>query len=266
MSEQHYGPAADHGVAVTIDGPIAELTLTRPAKLNALDLPMVHALEDAVIALERAPGLRAACLRGEGRGFCAGGDITAWSGMAPLDYAQDWVRLGHRVFDRLARLKIPVIAVLDGDALGGGLELAACADFRIAERHIKLGMPETALGVIPGWSGTQRAVRRFGSQLVRRMAIGGDIFDAETAERLGLVDRVVDTGAARQAALDWAGVIAGRAPTAIQSAKLLINIAEAEEIAGAAEALASAYLATTADLVEGVAGFREKRKPDFPGR
>ena len=94
--------------------------------------------------------------------------------MSAADFQVQWVRYGHRVFDRLARLRQPTIAVLSGHALGGGLELAAACDFRIAETQVKLGFPETSIGVVPGWSGTQRAVRRFGAQAVRRMALGGE--------------------------------------------------------------------------------------------
>ena len=104
------------------------------------------------------------------------------------------MRHGHRAFDALARLRVPLIAALNGHTLGGGLELAATADFRIAEAHVKLGSPETGLGIIPGWSGTQRTVRRFGSQTVRRMALLGEIFTAEEALQLGIVDRVVAKG------------------------------------------------------------------------
>ena len=104
------------------------------------------------------------------------------------------MRYGHRVFDRLARLRQPTIAVLSGHALGGGLELAAACDFRVAEAQVKLGFPETSIGVVPGWSGTQRAVRRFGAQAVRRMALGGEILLAAEALALGIVDRVVETG------------------------------------------------------------------------
>ena len=128
--------------------------------------------------------------RGDARLFRAGGDIAAWSGWSPEAFGTHWVRDGHAAFDALARLRQPLIAVLNGHALGGGLELAACADLRIAEAHVKLGQPETGLGIIPGWSGTQRAVRRFGAQTVRRMALFGEVFSAEQALALGLVDQV----------------------------------------------------------------------------
>ena len=168
--------STDPRVRVDVDGGVATITVDRPDKLNALDLEMVLALEAACYRLETVQGLRVAILTGAGdKAFCAGGDIAAWSGYPALEFGQVWVRHGHRMFDALARLRVPLIAVLNGHTLGGGLELAATADFRIAEQHIKLGQPETGLGIIPGWSGTQRMVRRFGAQIVRRMALAGEV-------------------------------------------------------------------------------------------
>ncbi len=251
------------GVLLRVKGPVATLLLSRPDKLNAIDLDMLAALEDALDAVEALVDVRAVILAGDGKGFSAGGDVNAWSDMDALAFAHDWVRRGHRVMDRLAQLRQPVIAVLDGHALGGGLELAAAADFRVAESQVMLGMPEAGIGVVPGWSGTQRAVRRFGAQAVRRMALGGEVFFAEEAQRLGLVDRVVPTGAGLEEATTWAEKIAARGPVANEAIKLMIAVAEGEESAGATEALASAFIATTADLKEGVASFREKRRPKF---
>jgi enoyl-CoA hydratase/carnithine racemase len=247
------------------DGPIGTITLRRPEKFNALDIPMLRALEAALDEAELATDVRVVLLCGEGKGFCAGGDVEAWSAMSAADFQVKWVRYGHRVFDRLARLRQPTIAVLSGHALGGGLELAAACDLRVAERQIKLGFPETSIGVVPGWSGTQRAVRRFGAQAVRRMALGGEVFTAPEALALGIVDRVVDTGAALAEAKAWAGRIAARAPLATEAAKLAIAIAEGEEIAASTEALASGFIALTNDLKAGTEAFRNKRNPEFSG-
>lgn len=244
-------------------GPLGVITLRRPDKFNALDIPMLDALGRAIDAAEAADGVRAVLLCGEGKGFCAGGDVEAWSQMSAADFQIKWVRHGHRIFDRLARLRQPVIAVLSGHALGGGIELAACADFRVAESHIKIGLPETSIGVVPGWSGTQRTVRRFGAQIVRRMAVGGEIFLASEALSFGLVDKVVPTGAALDEATAWAHKIAARAPLATEAAKMMIAIAEGEESSHAAEALASGFIAMTGDLKAGVSAFREKRPAAF---
>lgn len=245
------------------DGAIGTITLRRPEKFNALDIPMLRALEAALDEAEAADGVRVVLVCGEGKGFCAGGDVEAWAEMSAADFQVQWVRYGHRVFDRLARLRQPTIAVLAGHALGGGLELAAAADFRVAETQVKLGFPETSIGVVPGWSGTQRAVRRFGAQAVRRMALGGEVFLATEALAMGIVDRVVETGKAFAEAKAWAGKIAERGPLATEAAKLMIAIAEGEESAAATEALASGFIALTSDLRTGVEAFSAKQKPAF---
>ncbi|RWK53114.1 enoyl-CoA hydratase/isomerase family protein [Mesorhizobium sp.] len=250
-------------VTFETDGDLGIVTLRRPEKFNALDIPMLRALEAALDTAEAADCVRVVLLCGEGKGFCAGGDVEAWSRMSAADFQVQWVRYGHRVFDRLARLRQPTIAVLSGHALGGGLELAVACDFRVAEAQVKLGFPETSIGVVPGWSGTQRAVRRFGAQTVRRMAIGGETFVAAEALALGIVDRVVDTGNAFTEARAWAGKIAARGPLATEAAKLMIAIAEGEESAAATEALASGFIALTGDLKTGVDAFKAKQKPVF---
>lgn len=250
-------------VTFEADSAIGTITLRRPEKFNALDIPMLDSLALAIEAAEVAGDVRVVLLRGEGKGFCAGGDIEAWAQMSAADFQIKWIRHGHRVFDRLARLRQPTIAVLSGHALGGGLELAAACDFRVAEQHIKIGLPETSLGVIPGWSGTQRAVRRFGAQTVRRMALGGEMLTAAQALGLGIVDRAVETGAGLAEATSWAEKIAARAPLATEAAKMLINIAEGEETSHGAEALASGFVAMTADLKAGARAFHEKRAAVF---
>jgi len=254
---------AERLVTFERDGAIGIVTLHRPEKFNALDIPMLRALEAALDEAEFAEGVRVVLIRGEGKGFCAGGDVEAWGAMSAADFQVQWVRYGHRVFDRLARLRQPTIAVLSGHALGGGLELAVACDFRVAEAHVKLGFPETSIGVVPGWSGTQRAVRRFGAQTVRRMAVGGEMLLAPEALALGVVDRVAETGGGLAEARSWAEKIAERGPLATEAAKLMIAVAEGEESAAATEALASGFITLTGDLKAGVSAFKTKQKPAF---
>ncbi|HEV7249531.1 MAG TPA: enoyl-CoA hydratase/isomerase family protein [Shinella sp.] len=254
---------SDPRIDLAVEDRIARLTLRRPEKLNAIDAEMVDALLQACRDIERSDA-RVAILTGEGaRSFSAGGDIAAWSNLDAEAFSRRWLRDGHDAFDALARLTVPLIAVLNGHALGGGLELAACADLRIAEAHVKIGQPEPGLGIIPGWSGTQRASRRFGSSLVRRMALFGEVFPAQEALALGLVDQVVQTGEGPAAAEAAAQRVLKRAPRATEVTKMLINAAEGEENARVVEALAGAAAAASADLAEGLAAYREKRPPAF---
>ncbi len=253
-------------VELGFHGQVARLTLKRADKLNALDRVMIDALADAARAIDASSDARVAILSGEGKAFCAGGDIAAWGGLPPLEMWRDWTRAGHRAFEALARLRVPLIAALTGHAFGGGLELAAVADIRVAESGIKLGLPESGLGMAPGWSGTQRLVRRFGASVVRRMALAGTMFTAEEAFTLGLVDEVTAKGGGVARAEALAADIAKRGPLAVQMVKAMINAAEGEDRDAPIEGLAGAFAAFTEDLAEGVAAFRGKRSPTFAGR
>jgi enoyl-CoA hydratase len=249
------------------DGPVATITLARAVKLNALTSAMLARFMVIADELERDDDCRVVILTGEGgKAFCAGADIAEWSSLTPLEFGRRWVADGHRVFDRLARLRQPVIAVLNGIAFGGGLELAATADLRVAEAHVRVGLPETRVGIVPGWSGTQRLVRRAGSPAVKRLVLTGEPVDATEALRLGFVDEICATGEGLQRARELAGSIAARAPVAVQLAKLMVNVAEGEEQSAAIEILAGALAGTTADAREGAQAFRDKREPVFANR
>lgn len=244
---------------------IGVLRISREDKRNALDAVMMDALGTLCRQIEHRLDIDVVILTGTGRSFCAGGDILAWSAQGPAAFARHWVRDGHDALDRLARLRQPVIAVLNGHALGGGLEVAACADYRIAEAQIKFGQPESSLGIIAGWSGTQRAVRRFGARIVRRMALFGDVLSAEQALAEGLADNLVPQGQGLEAGMMLARRIRQRGPLATELTKMLINAAEGEERERILESLAGRIAAASTDLREGVAAFQQKRPPEFPG-
>ncbi|MCY4291517.1 MAG: enoyl-CoA hydratase/isomerase family protein [Roseovarius sp.] len=250
-------------IEITVDQGIGLVRLCRLEKRNALDAGMVQELGRICFDVEHRDDIHVVVLTGADGVFCAGGDINAWSEESATAFSRHWVRDGHDAFDRLARLRQPVIAVLNGHALGGGLELAACADYRVAEVHVKIGQPETGIGIIAGWSGTQRAVRRFGSQAIRRMALFGEVFTASEALQLGIVDKVVKTGEGLQAGFEQAGKLLSRGKVASEVTKMLVNASEGEEHERVLEAFAGRIAAASSELEEGVKAFKEKRPPLF---
>lgn len=250
-------------LSLDVEAGIGILRIRREDKRNALDLEILEGLAGLCREIERRGDIGALLLTGSGKSFCAGGDIQAWSALDATAFSRHWLRDGHEALDRLARLCQPVIAVLNGHALGGGLELAACADYRIAEAQVQLGQPETGLGIIAGWSGTQRAVRRFGACNVRRMALFGEVFDAETACSAGIVDRVVPRGQGLDAGRALAADLLKRGPVATELTKMLINAAEGEERERVLDALAGRIAAGTGEVAEGLAAFRDRRAPRF---
>ncbi|MEA2525408.1 MAG: hypothetical protein QOF73_2635, partial [Thermomicrobiales bacterium] len=197
---------SDDRVLLAIDGAIATITLNRPDKLNALDPAMLDRLEAIIHQLDRDTNVRVVLLTAAGdRAFCVGADITAWSTLDPLDMWRRWVRDGHRVFDRLAHLRQPTIAVLNGYTFGGGLELAMAADLRLAADGIEFAAPEVKIGTLPGWGGTQRLPQLVGVARAKQLIFTGARIDAATAERWGLVNEVLP----RDALMARAHAIAG---------------------------------------------------------
>jgi enoyl-CoA hydratase len=248
-------------------GPLAFVTLHRPEKLNALTVAMLARLDAIAAELEATLDIRAVVLTGAGeRAFCVGADIDEWSALAALDMWRRWVPRGHRVFDRWAGLRVPVIAAINGHALGGGLELAATADIRIAHPAATFALPEAAIATCPGWSGTQRLVSLLGPSRVKWLALTGRRVDAERAYEMGLVDEIASTGAVVEAAATLAAQLAQLAPVSVQLTKQLINAANGEGAAATLEAMAGALAATTADAGEGVTSFRQKRIAHFEGQ
>lgn len=256
--------AVTAAVHLSDDGAIATLRLDNPAKLNALTPEMLADLARHCDALERAPGIRCVLLTAEGgRAFCTGADINGWGDLAPADFARHWVREGHRIFDRLARLAKPTIAVIEGPAFGGGLELATACDIRVMAPKGTLALPETGVGIVPGWSGTQRLSRLLPEAVLKEMALFGRRLSAERALALGFVAAVSDDPLAAARAI--AAKLVDTSPRATEIAKYMIHAAVGEDAPAMVEALASGMVAATADKQEGVAAFRAKRKPQFPG-
>ena len=251
-------------VHLMMDGRVAEMRLDNPAKLNALTPEMLDQIAAHCDRLERERQVVAVLVTATGRrAFCTGADINAWAGLAPADFARHWVRAGHRVFDRLARLSRPTIAVLEGPAYGGGLELAAACDIRVMSPRSKIALPETGVGIVPGWSGSQRLGRLLPEPVLKEMALFGRVLTAERAYALGFVADISDDPGA--AALEIAERLLVTSPRATEVAKYMIHAAVDEDRDAMIEALGSGMTAATADKAEGVAAFRARRKPEFPG-
>lgn len=243
---------------------IATITLDRPEKLNALDPAMLRALENHLDRLDTTTEARVLIVTGAGeRAFSVGADIAAWTALESIDMWRDWVRTGYRVLDRLARLRIPTIAALNGFTLGGGLEVALACDLRIAAEGIQLGAPEVKIGTVPGWGGTQRLPRLIAVARAKQMIFTSERVTADQAERWGLVNEVVarDNLMPRCRELAWS--IAANAPIAVQLAKSAIDGGLGDDVGRTLEAMAGALAGSTVDGREGVASFREKRPPAF---
>jgi enoyl-CoA hydratase/carnithine racemase len=253
-------------ILLGVDGPIAMITLNRPEKLNAIDPAMLAQIDEVAGELDRRDDVRVAVLTGAGeRAFSVGADINAWSALQPLDMWRHWVRDGHRVFERLARLRQPLIAAIGGYAFGGGLELALAADIRLAADSAEFALPEVKIATIPGWGGTQRLPALIGMGRAKQLIFSGARIDAATAERWGLINEVVPRAELLIRARDLAEQIAANAPVSVQIAKQAIDGAGGAS-GVALEALAGALAATTDDAREGLASFRERRSPRFAGR
>jgi enoyl-CoA hydratase len=249
-------------VTLAVVGEIAVITIDRPEKLNALDMEMLEALEDHVAAIDRETAIRAVIVTGAGkRAFCVGADVNAWSALEPLDMWRTWIRAGHRILGRLAGLRQPTIAAINGYAFGGGLELALATDIRIAAESAQFAMPETKIGTLPGWNGTRRLAAAVGAPRAKQMIFTGARVDAVTVERWGLVIEVTPDAELMNRAYALAHEIASNAPVAVQLAKAAIDGEES-----AWEAFAGGLAAGTDDGREGIAAFREKRAPRFTGQ
>lgn len=252
-------------VHLILNDAVAELRLDNPARMNAFTSDMLGQLAAHLDAIDHNPAIRAVMITAAGdRAFCTGADINGWADLTPAQFARHWVRDGHRIFDRLARLSVPTIAVLHGHAFGGGLELAAACDLRVMATGACLALPEAGVGIVPGWSGTQRLLRLLPEAVVKEMALFGHRVTADRALAMGFVAAVdADPRAAAETLLARA---IGLSPRAVEITKSMIHAAVGEDRSAMIEALGSAAIAATDDRAEGVAAFRAKRKPEFTGQ
>lgn len=250
-------------------GRVAHLELVNPP-LNLVTRELLAELDVALATLEAAPAgdVRVVVVTGSGdRAFSAGshvGEFESQRGTA----GRERHALEEGVARRLAQLPMPTIAAIEGNALGGGLELALCCDLRIAASRARFGLPEVRLAVTPGAGGTQRLPRVVGPARARELILTGRVIGAEEAARIGLVHEVVADGEARHRADEIAAEIAARGPLAVREAKRLIDVASDAEldVGLAAELEASVRIFETEDMLEGARAFFAKRDPDYRGR
>lgn len=243
-------------------GRVATITLNRPDALNALNSGLMRELLDAGRAFDADPGIGAIVVTGSAKAFAAGADIKE---MADLGYADMFLRSPFGDFEKFAELRTPVIAAVAGFALGGGCELAMMCDIILAADTAKFGQPEINLGVLPGLGGSQRLPRAVGAVKAADLVLTGRMMGAEEAERAGLVARVLPADELLDEAAKTAETIASKSLPAVYAAKAALRAAQetslAEGLRFERQTFASSF--ALADQKEGMAAFRDKRRPDF---
>ncbi len=249
------------------DGALAWLTVTRPKALNALNFQTLDEMDAALdeVAGDSAIGLLV--ISGDGpKSFVAGADISELHGLE-RDSGLEAARRGQGLFDRIDNLPIPVIAAVNGFALGGGCELALACDMRIAADNAVLGLPEVKLGVIPGYGGTQRLPRLLGPGFALEMVLSGRMVKSDEALAVGLVNRVVPAEELESTVRELAEMILANGPLALKAGKEAVKEGLQHPLGGGLEVEARLFggLCGTADQKEGMSAFLEKRKADFRG-
>jgi enoyl-CoA hydratase len=256
-------------VSTEQDGFVAVVTIDNPP-MNALSAALLDELETAIAALDADDSVRAVVLRGGGeRAFVAGADIKEFPSLRESPPAEGGSARGiQQLGNRMDEARTPFVAAIQGFCLGGGLELAMCCDVRVASEDAQLGQPEIKLGLIPGGGGTQRLPRLVGQGRAMLMNLTGDFVDAVTAERWGLVERVVPRGQTLDAATEIARTIASRSPVSVgvlrELARETRDLPLAEGLKREAEGFRRCL--ASEDGLEGVTAFIEKREPQFTGR
>ena len=250
------------------DGAVATITINRPKVLNALNTATIDELRRAILELKADAGVRVAILTGAGeKSFVAGADINELAVQTPTS-GREHALAGQHVFDLIENMGKPVIAAINGFALGGGCELAMACTLRLAADTARLGQPEIALGLIPGYAGTQRLPRLVGKGRAMEMILTGAPISADEAYRIGLVNRVVPAADVIGEARKLAAQLASSAPIAMRYIINAVNKGVEMPFAEACQYEATLFglVASTDDMREGTTAFLEKRRPVFKGR
>jgi enoyl-CoA hydratase len=255
-------------ISLEFRGHVGLITIDRPKALNALNSATLDELDDALIEAEAHAELRALILTGSGdKAFVAGADISEMATMSPIE-AEDFAQRGQAVLNAIEDFPAPVIAAVNGYALGGGTELCLACDIVLCSPNAVFGQPEVKLGVLPGFGGTERLSRTVGPMHAREIIFTGRNVSAAEAVAIGLAVRVIDTEPVLEAAMELATVIANRAPVAVRLAKRSINenFNSALPVALASERSLFALCFATTDQRDGMAAFVERRKAVFTGK
>lgn len=246
---------------------IAFITMNRPEALNAFNKETLEELSKVIDLVEQDPEVKVIIFTGQGKSFIAGADISEMSEYEILE-GRDVALKGQALFSRVEKLGKMTIAAINGFALGGGCEFAMSCDIRIASEYAKFGQPEVGLGIIPGWGGTQRMPRLVGKGTAKYYICTGDIFNAEEAYRIGLVDKITKADELISTAEKVAKTIISKAPVAVKMAKYAINNGLNTDLESGIAYEAEAYTTSfsCADRKEGTAAFLEKRQANFQGK
>lgn len=247
---------------------VGQIVLDREARMNTISPDLLDELSDAIDRLEADEDVRALLITGKGdRAFSAGADVTAMAGSAEALEAIELSRLGQETFGKLEECDMPVVAGIDGFALGGGFELTLCCDFRIASQRSELGAPEHDLGLLPGWGGTQRLGRIAGLGRAKEIIFTSERYDPETMYDYDIVTEVVDTEAFEERIHEFAADLAAGPPIAQKFTKRAMHRGWEDTEAGLEiEAQAFGHLMNTEDLMEGINAFVGDEEPEFEGK
>ncbi len=256
-------------LAVTVDARVGHVTIDRPHRMNTISDELLDELAEAIDALDAREDVRAILLTGAGdRAFSAGADVQSMAaGGADPIHAVELSRKGQQTFGKLETTDKPVVAAIDGYCLGGGMELATCADLRVASERSELGQPEHDLGLLPGWGGTQRLARIVGEGRAKEVIFTAKRYDAETMEEYGFLNEVVENDAIDERAEELAADLAAGPPIAQRYTKRAMHAGRTDAEAGLeVESQAFGHLMNTEDLMEGLTAFMGDGEPEFEGK